>query len=112
MARGNVEFVHIELSRTDQPKVTAFAENFGNDIDEILVDLLSAGYKVGLSWVDSRNAFCASLTGGNNAKANKGLCLTSWSDDWREAIFINAYKHYEICHQGNWQEHETVDNWG
>ena len=62
-------------------------------------DLLEAGYRIGCSYDDKRDAMIASLTCRKAGDANEGKTLTAFAQTWPEAITVVLFKHFEVCNQ-------------
>jgi hypothetical protein len=62
-------------------------------------DLLEAGYRIGCSYDDKRDAMIASLTCRKTGDANEGKTLTAFAQTWPEAITVVLFKHFEVCNQ-------------
>ena len=113
MALKNWEFVAIRLHREDEKKVNAFGDPKDNDIQSMLSDITSHGYKVSLAWVDKQNAYVFTVSGTDNTKYNKQTSMSSWSDDLYQAVVLGAYKMEIITKWGDWQQFSTQQElWG
>lgn len=106
-------FVNIKLVEKDKSKVSKFLERYPDDIVEIIDDITELGYKVSVSWVDSSNSYCVSVSGNENTPQNNKCTITSWSGVLQEAIAIAGYKVLDLLDGEKWTDHETeASNWG
>lgn len=105
--KGIWEFININLIKDDRPKVDEFAKLWKNDIQSVVIELLTLGYKVSFSWVDAQNSYVVSVSGTDRSKHNNGYTLSSWSDDLAECIMMAGYKVLVIAVAGTWLDYQT-----
>jgi len=98
----SVEFVNITISTSDKPKFEAWVQNEQADIFELLTHILASSYKVSTSLDQSNDCYIASFTGKEDCRYNAKKCLTSRAGTLEEALWLNLYKHFAICDQGDW----------
>jgi len=109
---GNMQAVNIQLTQADKAPLEKFAEGYKYDVVHAINQLGGSGIKVSITWVDDSNSWCVTLTGSPSSKHNKDRFMSSWSDDWVEALFMGLYKHEVVCDNGSWVEHATSAKWG
>lgn len=113
MARfQNSTFSTLRLSKEDEKKFTSWVTSEKPTTERLISTLLADGFKVSISWVTDSNAFCFSLIGTDNTKQNRGMVMTSWSDEFDEVVQIAAYKHYMVCGGGEWPSEGEGQRWG
>lgn len=96
------QFADVRLTADDKKAFQVWCESTHPDILEIMRELFAQGYKVSASFSVSNEAFCVTITGTDDCKINKGISMTSWSDDLEEAYFIAAYKHFVVSKEKAW----------
>ena len=113
MARfNNSTFSTLRMSNQDEQQFTEFISSEKRTPVEWLQTLLGDGYKVSVSYVFDQNAFCLSVIGTDNTKQNKGVVMTTWSDDLEEVITMAAFKHFGMCQGGEWPTQANENRWG
>lgn len=105
-------FVNVPLSVADKPALDFFIEEQGGDSNLIIQELTAQQYKISIAWVDSRNSFCVTMSGGRDHPRNPAQSMSAWSDDINEAVWMLGYKHLQICKSGEWKDFETSAAWG
>lgn len=115
MARLKFEwdFINVKLSEKDKPKLEKFADKFNEDLEALMDEIVTLGYKVSTSYVDKQNSFVVTVSGSENSKFNNKCSMTSWSSSWVEAMFMMGYKVLEVTQGGEWKDFaQESDNWG
>src|SRR5574339_610250 len=111
--QGDWIFATIQLNETHEPAIAEFIGSYAGDVVKIIEALLSAEYKLSVSWVDDAEAFCAALTGGEKHPHNPNTTLTAWSDSIVEAVFLVGFKHFVISDGRRWNvEQKSRKRWG
>lgn len=82
------------------------------NLSDAMGQILEAGYKLSVSWIDDQVSFCVSLIGTDTTKVNKDSILTSWSSDLEEAILLSVFKHFIMCDGGEWPLRSEGGRWG
>lgn len=95
-------FADIKLDSSDKKSFESWVESTKPDVIEIQKELMAQGYKTSASFSVENEAFCVTITGTDDCKNNRGVSLTSWSDDLEEAYHIAAYKHFVKSKEGAW----------
>lgn len=105
------QILSTKLTEKQKKEFLSWAEKNSDDLDSIVDSQLAGDHKISISWVDSSNAYCVSLSGKEDSKNHKKT-ITSWSDDVLEALAMSAYKVTVVFGNGEW--HDTVENssWG
>lgn len=105
------KFVQIRLYEADKDTFEKWRVTAGQDVDILLARLALDGYKMSVSWDDNNSCYIASHTCLNEKDENYCLILTSRSDDMFEAMALNAFKHFKMCHDCVWPMSENA-SWG
>ncbi len=106
-------FVHYKIPREDKGKLEEYIEACKGDVDSTISDLCGQGYKLSLSWVDDKSSYVCTITPKDGVKKNVRSSLPSWSDDWKEAVFMCGYKNEVLCNNGDWTPLlDKDDSWG
>ncbi len=107
------EFATIRLTEADKVPLQEYVHTHDNDPENILQELLSAGFKVSISFVDDQSAFVVTISGSERSKRNQGWSLSSWSDDFWEAVSMAGYKHFVLCDGKDWADLDKgKSSWG
>jgi len=105
MAQRNDGFNLIEyrLNDSELEAFDAWLNKQSENPTAVLISLATLGYKVSLTYVENSQAWCASITGKDEAKFNQKTTLTSWGDEPLEALYMGAFKVTEVFKGGKWQ---------
>lgn len=107
------DFITIPLKKEDKPALEAFTDTYDGRVFEAVDDVLELGYKVSVSWVETHNSYCCTVSGNEKTPTNNKRSITSWSDNLIESYAMMAYKVLEITKRGDWEEFAREDsNWG
>lgn len=110
---SSVEFVNVRLTKDDKKKLAAFTEQIAPDLAEHLINFVGSGFKLSINLDSQNDCYIVAATGTQNARVNKGLCMTSRSEDLFEAIYMTLYKHEILCDNDSWGEPVgNGSNWG
>lgn len=89
-------FVDIPLAGYTKGDVNERYGTWG-DFDADLATLLSAGYRVGISYSEKQGAFIVSITCRDAASANHGYTFSSFAADWVTALQVALFKHFVVA---------------
>lgn len=107
------KFATIRLTDADKLPLQEFLKEHDNDPENVLQELLSAGLKFSGSFIDDQAAFVVTISGSDRSKGNNGWSLSSWSDDFWEAVAMCGYKHFVLCKGKEWSDLDKhTANWG
>lgn len=110
---GSVEFVNVRLVKDDKKKLAAFTEQIAPDLADHLINFIGSGFKLSINLDAQNDCYIVAATGTQNARVNKGLCMTSRSEDLFEAIYMTLFKHEVLCDNDSWGEPVgNGSNWG
>lgn len=111
--RFGVDFVNVRLEPDDKPRFLEWQKANQADLAQYIGEMLGSGYKVSVNLDDKNDCYIVAVTGTTNCRDNRGLCMTTRSDDWLEAICMAVFKHYVICDAGSWGTPEQHNqSWG
>lgn len=105
MARQNADFSLIDYRLSDDELVAfdTWLAKQAADPTAILTELAAKSYKVSITFVESSDAWCVTITGKEDAKFNSKCSLTSWADEPLEALYMGAFKVLSIFDGGKWK---------
>jgi len=116
MKRGTkygVDFVPMRLSLDQKAGFEAWAKDNISDLGDYLTHLVSSSYKLSLNLDPNNDCYIVAITGTDENKLNRGLCITSRSDDLLEAIMMTVYKIVVIYDNGEWDRPDNMgQDWG
>lgn len=113
MAIRNWSMVNIKVDRSKVKEIEKYGEQFHNELEALVDSILSHGYKISMSYVDSRNSYIVTVSGTENSKYNNQTSMSSWSDSALEAFLLCSYKVNVITEGGKWSDYElTSSEWG
>ncbi len=101
-------YVNWAFDRIDKAKFKEWSQG-RNVFDNDLPDLITAGYKVSLSYDEYNKATVGSLYCHDSEDPNGGWCLTARAQDPYEALLRVMFIHY-ICFEGVWPENPPEDD--
>ncbi len=105
-------FVQCSLNANERNDFQRWLDEEGARNEMWIEDLTALGYKISLSYVSTRAAYCVSLTNKDPKSINVGGIVTSWSSDWREALLLGAYKISVVLPTSSWKELHDKAAWG
>lgn len=105
MAKKNLDFnlIDYRLSDLELAGFETWLEKEAPNPTNVLTELASKDYKVSFTFVENSEAWCVSVTGKEGAKFNEKTTLTSWSDEPMDALYMAAYKVFEVFSGGVWK---------
>lgn len=107
------KFVNMRLTSDDEPELKKFALKYKSDVSAVVIELLSSGYKISITWVDDKESFIVTLTPTESCPYNAKSSMSSWSDDVIEAVMMAGYKNYVLADGKDWADAERgKDGWG
>lgn len=108
----NTVFVNYRLGKDEK---AAFEEWSSRKADTVALDLaqfMSSGAKTSITWDSKNNVWIVSATMKDESHKSYNECLTSRSDDWYEAMRLNAYKALVLAKNGKWSDLSADEDWG
>lgn len=94
------QFVDISLTGT-KPEAVSAAFPTSDKIDEAVVALLEAGYRLSFSYNSQTDAFICSVTCKAETSPNNGKTFNAFAGDWAFALQCALYKHFVVA-KGVW----------
>jgi len=111
--RYGVNFVNIRIAPDNREKVLQWILDNEADLGEMLVNLIGDNYKLSLNEDTANDCFIVAITGSDENRVNRGLCMTTRSNDLMECLFMALYKHYVMCDGKSWGEPvDKSTDWG
>lgn len=95
-AKQWTQFVDIPLGETNWDDIWAV---YGTSVqlDAAVAELLSEGYRMGLSYNPQNDAVICSITAKGEDNPNEGKTFTAFAGSWVEALQVALYKHNQIA---------------
>jgi hypothetical protein len=92
------EHVDVRLSREAEDAYDKWKLS-EEELWDMLISLTEQGYKFSISFIIKNKSFVATFTGRVEGLKNAGMSMSSYSDDWLEAIRLLVYKHAVLTDQ-------------
>lgn len=109
---SKIEFINRNLKEEEAKAFETWAKSENERLPDILGQIMVDDYKVSCNWDDRNQCYIATFTGKDTQRINDNKALSSRSDDWFEALAMNAYKHLVLFKGGKWEGETTKNNWG
>lgn len=107
------KFITRRLDENDRVELQKYIDEHDGGTEEILQEILGAGYKVSISWIDDQSSYVVTVSGSKRSPHNDGYSMTSWSDDIWEAVAMCGYKVFVLAEGTGWKKIEaSPDSWG
>lgn len=105
MAKMKPDFnlIDYRLSDLELEQYEAWLEKHAPNPTNILTELAGKDYKTSFTFVENSEAWCVSVTGKEGAKFNEKSTLTTWSDEPMDALYMAAFKIFEVFSGGVWK---------
>jgi hypothetical protein len=110
--RFTTQFAAIRLSAEDKVSFQTWLAENGDDYGNFVVIAQNDGWKVGSRWDGVNDCFIHSFTMTDEDDRNANICVTSRSDNYFEAFFLNYYKAYVMYDRKRLPTEAAKDNWG
>ncbi len=105
-------FANVRLSEQQKGDFQEWVDKNAKDFLQFQTDLLVEGWKLSIK-ADLQNAcFMVSHTCGAEKHQNYNICLTSRSEDWEEALWMNIYKIRVLFANEKLPTETLKNNWG
>lgn len=109
---NQTEFVNRNLLAHEAEEFGVWAKKETERIPDLIGQIMVEDYKISCTWNDTNQCYIATFTGKEDCKFNPYKALSSRSDDWFEALAMNAYKHLVIFNGKKWDGDTIKNNWG
>jgi hypothetical protein len=103
---NDAKFINWSLSVEDKASCKAWLNDFG-ELDDALQSLVSADYKVTMSYSDFNHCYTASIVPTGEKNVNKGYILTGKGSTTLKAVKQALYIHFMIFNQ-DWSSYSKV----
>jgi hypothetical protein len=111
--RYGIDFVALRLTEEQKPQFLSWAEDNAPDAFTHIEHMVSDGYKISINMDANNDCVIVAVTGTDNNRTNRGLCMTSRAGDAIEALMMALYKHIILCDGGSWGDIEQrASDWG
>lgn len=105
-------FANVRLAESDKEAFSEWCEKKDRDFVEMQTRLLVEGWKLSIRADLENNCFIVSHTCGAEKHINANVCLTSRSEDWEEALWLNLYKILSLYDGKKLPTENARNNWG
>lgn len=105
-------FVQYRLSREDKAAFEQWSSRKEGDVALDIAAFMSSGAKTSITWDTSNNVWIVSATMRDEDHKSYNQCLTSRSDDWYEAMRMNAFKALVLAGKNPWSSLQSEQDWG
>lgn len=105
-------FVDVKLTSEEKDAYVAW-DIHDDDLWLLLVDAITAGHKLSVTFNKQNDQFVASFTGQTDTGKNEGYTLSAYAKTWYDAVRVLCFKH-NVLLEGNWSaaSERTTDNIG
>lgn len=93
---GNVEFAYVSLTEAHDRQYEEWLKNEAGTTEDLIQILVGDGYSVSISKDLVSDGFKCSLTTKLPKHVNSGICITSWSDNPLDALYLCFWKTYVL----------------
>lgn len=93
---GSIEFAYVSLTDAHDREYETWIKNEAGNTDDIITILANDGYNVSVSQDLVSDSYKCSFTTKLPKHVNSGICITSWSDNPLDALFLNFWKTYVL----------------
>lgn len=101
--RNDFNLIDYRLSDAELDQFDAWLQKKAPTPTDCLIYLAEKNYKVSLTYVETSQAWCVTVTGKEDAKFNAKTSMTSWGDEPLETLYMAAFKVMEIFGGGVWK---------
>jgi hypothetical protein len=109
---GDTWFVRCRLGNADKADFEKWYEANLDDAELFVDNAIRQSLKLSVTFSTHNDAFCASYTCKAEDSPNYGGVLTSWADNWHEAVFMGLYKIFVILADNEWPKEDGKQDWG
>jgi hypothetical protein len=110
---NDVSFADVTLLKADEDAYLKWISGVSQDLHTLMSRVVEDGWKVSVRGDVENECIVVSWTNIEPKHVNANICVTSRSDDWGEAMFLNAYKVFVIWEgQRLPTRGEKRNNWG
>lgn len=107
-----IQFINYRLNKGEQAAFSQWLIEAEANLDMELVQFISEGYKLSLSYDKDDDLYIAAATCKDSGNVNYGLCMTSRHKNWYHALLLGVFKTRELCEDGVWQRDNEGADWG
>lgn len=93
---GWTEFVDIRVDEDDIAAMRA-ARWTGDDVSDMVANLLGQGYRLSFSYNSQNDTTNASMTGKSEGNPHEGKTLSAFHSTWFDALTLLLWKHYQVA---------------
>lgn len=105
-------FVDVKLTSEEKDAYVKW-DIHDDDLWLLLVDAITAGHKLSVTFNKQNDQFVASFTGQTDTGDNEGYTLSAYAKTWYDAVRVLCFKHAVLL-EGSWDRaaERTTDNIG
>lgn len=106
------KFASVRLNESDKAAFDEWMDKRTKDFIQLQTDMLVSGWKLSVKADLENSCFIVSYTCGAEKHINYNVCVSSRSDDWEEAIWLNLYKVLVLYQNAALPTDQPKNNWG
>jgi len=110
--RFTTQFAAVRLDPEGKDAFQTWLKEVGDDYGNFVVICQGDGWKIGSRWDNANDCFIHSFTMTDEKDRNANICVTSRSDNYFEAFFLNYYKVYVLYDKKRLPTEAPKENWG
>lgn len=105
-------FVDVKLTSEEKDSYVSW-DIHDDDLWLLLVDAISAGHKLSITFNRQNDQFVASFTGQTDTGKNEGYTLSAYAKTWYDSVRVLTFKH-SVLLEGEWSRaaERVTDNIG
>lgn len=107
-----IDFVTINLTEEQRNLFGSWVDSVSADLDDLLSALLQQNKKLSVSYVESSDSFCASVTDRDSGSINYNCCVSSFHRTAVEAVWLAIYKVMYLHPEKQWSTLDRNASWG
>lgn len=110
--RFTTEFAAVRLDIAEKASFQTWLKENGDDYGNYIAMCQGDGWKISSRWDGENDCYIHSFTMTDENDRNANICVTSRSDNYFEAFFLNWYKVYVMYDKRRLPTEAAKINWG
>lgn len=107
-----ISFVQCNLTAPEKKEFAKWQQSEAQNMDNMVIEVLQSGHKIGWSFNDNTDSFIVSLTGKPDGCINASKCNTSHAKDYITALWVALFKFHVIWRKGVWEDIAPEEDFG
>jgi prolyl oligopeptidase PreP (S9A serine peptidase family) len=108
----NTVFVSYKLTKEDKVVFEKWSSRNEAEVALDVATFMSSGAKTSITWDTTNNVWIVAATMKEETNKSYNECISSRSDDWYEALRMNAFKALVLCKNAAWSSLSEGQDWG